>query len=165
MKIPALSLIATFAFTTTAFAFWDIKNSEEDVFGNVNVTASSFGDNGSLIRFECGSSDEPFFVFLLRDSTGEIPDIPATFLHVDQNGEREEVDATLESWNDKYVAVKVTDKAMLRRIAEHMMVAKKSIPVGITIPATGGKMADTFSPRGSTAAGKIILNHCLPDSE
>lgn len=162
MKIFAFALVAIFALTNSAFAFWEVQKSEVDVFGNVNVTATSIGDNGNIIRFECGSSSEPFFVFLLRDSSGEISEIPATFLHVDENGTRHESKAVIESWNDKYIAVKVTDKETLRRIAAHMLVAKKSIPVGVSVPLTDFKVADTFSPRGSTKAGRVLLDFCLP---
>lgn len=162
MKKITLTVAFFILFSNIANAFWDVTNSEEDVFGNVNVTASSFGDNGNIIRFECGSSSDPFFVFLLRDSSGEIAEIPVKFLHVDQNKERHTSDGTLVPWNEKYVAVKVTNKDALRRIALHMTVAKKSIPVGITIPSTTFKVADTFSPRGSTKAGNILLKHCFP---
>ena len=57
------------AFSSSAHAFWDVQKSEKDVFGNVNVTATSYGDNGNTIRFECGSSSVPYFVFLIRNSS------------------------------------------------------------------------------------------------
>ncbi len=158
--ICAVALIISLS--SNAFAFWDVQNSGEDVFGNVNVTASSIGDNGNLIRFECGSSSEPFFAFLIRDSSGSVPDIPAEFLHVDKAGERHTVSALLTSWNENYVAVKVIDKSALRRLADHMIITSRSIPVGIIIPTLDIRMSDTFSPQGSTAAGRAILQHCLP---
>jgi hypothetical protein len=161
MKKTLTALVCIFGFANSAYAFWQVQNSGEDVFGNVNVTASSIGDNGNIIRFECGSSNEPFFVFLVRDSSGDIPEIPAQFLHVDENGDRQRSEAIMGPWNDKYVAVKVTDIAMLRGIADHMIVAKASLSVGFEIPAADFREADTFSSRGSTAAGKTILEHCL----
>lgn len=150
------------AFSSSAHAFWDVQKSEKDVFGNVNVTATSYGDNGNTIRFECGSSSVPYFVFLIRNSS-KVIDRPARFLHKDQNGNLHESDATLTSWNEKFVAVKVTDVPMMRRVAEHMLVASKSIPVGISLPDSDFKISDTFSPRGSTAAAKIVVEHCLSD--
>lgn len=161
MKKSVLATIFAIAAATPAFAFWSVQNSGEDVFGNVNVTANSLGDNGSLIRFECGSSSEPFFVFLLRDSSGEIPDMPAKFLHRDQAGKRHSYDATLSSWNDRFVAVKVTDTAALKGVAEHMITAKSSISLGVSIPLLDLRVADTFSSRGSTAAGRTLLEYCL----
>lgn len=154
------ALFAVFS-ANSALAFWDVQNSGKDVFGNVNVTASSIGDNGNILRFECGSSSEPFVAFLLRDSSGSIPDIPANFIHADAANNRYESDAILTSWNDKYVAVKVTDPQMLRRIAEHMVVATKSMSIGVSVPISDFKQADTFSSRGSTAAGKVVLEHCV----
>lgn len=146
-----------------ASAYWDVQKSDQDVFGKINVTVSSVGDNGTLIRFECGSSSSPFFVFLIRDSSGEIPEIPATFVYMDKVGERHETDAKLVSWNDKFVAVKVTELSALREVAEHMKVAKKSISVGVSIPLLSVQMADTFSSRGSTKAGQAVLDDCLDE--
>ncbi|SMX44293.1 hypothetical protein [Octadecabacter ascidiaceicola] len=161
MKCTFLVASVFTAIATTASAFWDVQNSGEDVFGNVNVTVTSIGDNGNLMRFECGSSSEPFLAFLLRDSSGEIPEIPATFVHVDQENDRHVSGATLGSWNDQYVAVKVTDTETLVRLAEHMTVATSSISVGITIPFTDHQVADTFSSRGSTNAGQTVKEHCF----
>lgn len=161
MKLILSAALVTMLSATSALAFWDVQNSGKDVFGNVNVTASSVGDNGNLLRFECGSSSEPFLVFLLRDSSGSVPDIPAKFIHADEANNRFESDATLTSWNDKYVAIKVTDPKMLRRIAEHMVVATKSMSIGVSIPISDFKQADTFSSRGSTAAGKVVLKNCI----
>jgi hypothetical protein len=163
MKHILLALILTFAFSTTAHAYWDVQNSGEDVFGNVNVTASSVGDNGNLIRFECGSSSEPFFVFLVRDSSGLIPELPAEFLHIDQNGARHQSEATLGPWNENYLAVKVTDEKMLRGIVDHMVVATKSLSVGFSVSNIDLRIADTFSSRGSTAAGRTLQAHCISD--
>lgn len=162
MRNLLLSLLGAMCLTTgQAFAFWDVQNSGEDVFGNVNVTATSVGDNGTLLRFECGSSSEPFIAFLIRDSSNDFPEIPAQFLHVDDAGDRQTTDASLTPWNDQYVAVRVKDKSMLKRVADHMIVASKSIAIGITVPNSEIRVADTFSPRGSTAAGKVLLKHCL----
>lgn len=158
-KIFSVVLISGLA--NSASAFWDVQKSDKDVFGNVNVTVSSFGDNSNLLRFECGSSSEPFFVFLIRDNSGTIPDVPAVFLHVDQDGERHESEAVLQSWNEKYVAVKVTNTDAIRTLADHMIVAKKSIPVGIQVPNFDIQVADTFSPSGSTKAGNAIIDDCL----
>lgn len=163
MRSIALFVVFLFASTSNALPYWDVQNSGKDVFGNVNVTASSIGDNGNLIRFECGSSSEPFFVFLIRDSTGDIPNLPAIFIHADQSGSRSESDAVLGSWNENYIAVKVTNKDMLRRIAEHMIIANRPISVGVSIPSIDYRAADTFSSTGSTAAGNVLLKHCLSE--
>ncbi len=146
---------------TAAAAFWDVSRSEKDVFGNVNVTATSFGDNGNIIRFECGSSHDPFVAFLIRSSEGDIPELPALFLMRDAGGTRHQAAATLTPWNDRFVAVRVTDPAMLRRLAELMVVATRAIPLGIEVPLIDLRISDTFSPRGSTAAGRAVLAHCL----
>lgn len=157
----SLSILALSLLPSAAAANWDVQKSEEDVFGNINVTVSAYGDNGSLLRFECGSSNEPRFVYLIRDNSGDIPEFEATFYHVDQDRNRGSSPATLMSWNENYIAVKVSEFAMLRRVADHMVVASRSIPVGIEVPVLELKLSDTFSPRGSTAAGKAILEHCV----
>ena len=146
---------------TAASAYWDVTNSGEDVFGNVNVTATSIGDNGNIMKFECGSSSEPFLAFLLRDNSGDVPEIPATFIHMDFAGVRHETPSTLGSWNENYVAVKVTDKTTLERVADHMTAATTSISVGVTVPSFELRAADTFSSRGSTAAGRTLLENCF----
>lgn len=148
-------------FAKSADAFWDVSVSDKDVFGNTNVTVSTYGDNGTIVRFECGSSSEPLLAFLIRDDVGEIPSVSATFLHVDEVGGRRETQGTLKSWNDKFVAVVVTDTAMMRGIADHMLVAQKSIPVGIEVGLFDLRVSDTLSAYGSTAAGKALLEHCL----
>lgn len=160
MRAAALGALLALA-PTAAPAFWDVQRSEEDVFGNVNVTATSYGDNGTIIRFECGSRAPPFVAFLIRDDSGDVPEIPAVFLMRDAEGTRHEAPAELSGWNDRYVAVRVTDPEMLRRLAELMVVAKRAIPVGIEVPLLGLRLSDTFSPRGSTAAGRTVLAHCL----
>ncbi|MGB7432039.1 MAG: hypothetical protein WA921_06180 [Ahrensia sp.] len=159
----------SFVFLTTSvspsFAFWDVQNSGEDVFGNVNVTVSSIGDNSSLLRFECGSTDRPFFAFLILDSSGSIPEVPAKFIHQDEDGDRQEANAILRPWNDKFVAVQVYDPDMIERVANHMVNARRSISVGVSVPGTDFRKADTFSSRGSTAAGKVVLEHCYSAEE
>lgn len=42
-----------------------------------------------------------------------------------------------------------------------MISATKSISLGVAVPYSNFKKADTFSSRGSTAAGKIVLENCL----
>jgi hypothetical protein len=161
VKLVLLTAVTIAAFSTNAEAAWDVQNSGEDVFGNVNVTATSYGDNGNTMRFECGSSSVPFLAFLIRDSSGSIPDFPASFLHVDQDGDRHKTGAVLESWNERYVAVKVTEEKMLREVVEHMIVATNSVSVGVEVPSVDLRIADTFSPRGSTAAGNVLLENCF----
>jgi hypothetical protein len=163
MKHVLLALVVACSFPTGALANWAVQNSGEDVFGNVNVTATSIGDNGNVIKFECGSSSKPFFVFLLKNNEGDVPEIAAEFLHVDQDGDRHRSEATLGPWNENYVAVKVTDEKMLRNIVQHMIVATGQVSVGIAIPATDFRVADTFSSRGSTAAGRTLLKHCISE--
>lgn len=158
-NLGAIAIAVSIA--SSAQAYWDVQNSGEDVFGNVNVTVTSSGDNGNLMRFECGSSSDPFLAFLLRDSAGEIPEIPATFVHLDQDGQKHEADAILGPWNETYVAVKVIDTAALTILAEHMKVASNSISVGITIPFMDLQVADTFSSRGSTNAGQTVMQNCF----
>lgn len=148
-----------------AAAQWSVQQSDEDVFGNINVTVDGAGDNGGSIRFECGSSNEPFLAYLIRDSSGDIPDFPAEFIHVDQNGERHSSPATLRAWNENYVGVVIEDFAMLRGVAEHMIVAQGTIPIGVDIPVLDMRVSDTFVPYGSTAAGKAILEHCVPQAD
>lgn len=144
-----------------AFADWDVQKSEEDMFGNINVTVSALGDNGSLLRFECGSSTEPQLVYLITDNSGNIPEFKAQFFHMDAERNREASEALLTPWNENFVAVKVSDLAMLRSVAEHMAVAARPIPIGIEVSALELRLSDTFSPRGSTAAGTVILEHCV----
>lgn len=164
MMKASLSILALTLLPSVAAANWDVQKSEEDVFGNINVTVSALGDNGSILRFECGSSSAPHFAYLIRDNVGAIREFEATFYHVDHNRDRSSSPATLMSWNENYVAVQVSEFTMLRRVAEHMVVASRSIPVGVEIPLLDLKMSDTFSPRGSTAAGKAILEYCVaPD--
>ena len=161
MKLIAVVTAFCLIGPTMASAYWEVQRSDKDVFGNINVTANSTGDNGGLLRFECGSSSNPMFVYLLRDSSGSIPEMPAKFIHRDANGKMHESDATLRSWNDRFVAVQVSDLAMLRSIADHMVVATKSIPIGVEVPILGLQMSDTFSSRGSTAAGRTVAEFCL----
>lgn len=145
----------------TANAFWEVQSSEEDVFGNENVTAMSIGDNGNLLRFECGSSDIPFFVFLIRSGGEEVFERDAIFLHIDQNGNRQISKARLRNWNDTYAAVMVVDESAIRALAGHMIVATSGIAVGIEIPDIEVRVSDTFSSYGSTRAGQTILGTCF----
>ena len=161
MKSLALAILAFLVTANGALAFWDIQASGEDVFGNVNVTVSGMGDNGNIVRFECGSQSEPRLAYLIRDTSGQIPDWPALFVHQDGASQRHETPALLTSWNDTYVAVQVTDEATLRRIAEHMLVASRPIAVGILVQDLDIRRADTFTSRGSTQAGQTILDNCF----
>jgi len=93
--IPAV--VGLFLSAGSAAAFWDIQASGEDVFGNVNVTVSGMGDNGNIVRFECGSQSELRLAYLIRDTSGQIPDWPALFVHQDGSSLRHETPALLTS--------------------------------------------------------------------
>ena len=100
MKSIILAILAFLVTANGALAFWDIQASGEDVFGNVNVTVSGMGDNGNIVRFECGSQSEPLLAYLIRDTSGRISDWPALFVHQDSASQRHETPALLTSWND-----------------------------------------------------------------
>ena len=161
MNALILAGLAFVLSTTGALAFWDIQASGEDVFGNVNVTVSGMGDNGNIVRIECGSQSDPRLAYLIRDTSGEIPEWPAVFVHQDASNQRHETSALLTSWNENYVAVQVYDEPTLRRIAQHMLVASRPIAVGILVQDLDIRRADTFTSRGSTRAGQTILDNCF----
>lgn len=162
IALRKLLVVATLlTFPTAALAYWQVQSSDEDVFGNVNVTATSVGDNGSIVRFECGSGKEPFVALLLRSGEGDIPETPAYFLVKTEAEGIVKVDASLGPWNDTYVAIKTSDAAFLRSLANAMISAKKSIAIGGEVPLIELKISDTFSSRGSTAAGETVLRSCL----
>jgi hypothetical protein len=146
--------------TSSAWADWNITKSEQDVFGNVNVTATSYGDNRNIIRFECGSSSKPFMAFLILSEKID-DEVASKFIHRNQQGQISTSSATLQNWNDDYIAVKVVDSSMLKGVADHMVTASQGIAIGIEITPSGFRVSDTFSSRGSTNAGKTVLQHCI----
>lgn len=150
---------------TAALALWDVQSSEEDVFGNINVTATSIGDNGSIVRFECGTGKDPFVALLIKDNSGDIPAIPAMLLMKAEDGSLVTAVAELSSWNEDYAAIVTSDVIFLDALAEAMLSAKKSIPIGGEVADVGLKISDTFSSSGSTAAGAAVKKGCLTGSE
>ena len=157
----ALFAFAFSVFSAPAYAYWQVQNSEEDVFGNINVTATSIGDNGSTLRFECGSGKTPFVALLIRDNSGDFPAIPASLLMKDAGGTLVRAAAELGPWNEDYVAIKTSDTAFLGTLADAMITTSKGMPIGGEVPDAGIQVSDTFSSQGSTAAGNAVKKGCL----
>jgi len=162
MTAALLCLTAGFsALPSIASADWDVQKSEEDVFGNVNVTVTSIGDNGTLLRFECGTGKDPLVAMLMPDSTGDIGPIPAMMIMKDASGELVKGGAVLASWNDQYAAIVTNESEFLQALAEEMISTSKNIPIGGEVPGYDIQISDTFSPRGSTAAGEAVKAGCF----
>ena len=155
--------MAIMVLATNALANWEHQSSDEDIFGNTNVTATSFGDNGNILLIECGSSiDGVRAAFLMKSGGEDLPyEFPSRFIIKSADGTRLSADATLTDWNENFWAVVTTDQKIIRALADHMKVAVRSIPVGIEILSSGGQISDTFSARGSTAASKTIITGCF----
>lgn len=146
---------------TVASAAWDVQNSGEDVFGNVNVTVTSFGDNGTLLRFECGTGKTPMVAMLIRDSGSDVGMLLGEMILKDGGGSLVKADAMLTGWNEQYKAVVASDEAFLKALAEEMISTSKDIPIGAEVSSIGLQISDTFSPSGSTAAGEAVKAGCF----
>jgi hypothetical protein len=164
--VKAILMVGLLTIAITAgpvAAFWDHQSSSQDVFGNTNVTATSVGDNGGLLRIECGSNIEGVRAAYLMKSGGKelASEFPGRFIIKTAGGSIVKAEATLREWNENYWAMVTTDQNLIRALAQHMKVAVKSIPIGIETSVFGLQVSDTFSSRGSTAASITVIKGCL----
>ncbi len=164
LSFATICLTAGFAaIPTIAAAAWDVQNSGEDVFGNVNVTVTSYGDNGTLLRFECGTGKEPMVAMLIRDSGSDIGMLLGQMILRDGGGNLVKADAMLTGWNEQYKAIVASDEAFLKALAEEMISTSKDIPIGAEVSSINLQISDTFSPSGSTAAGDAVKAGCFAE--
>lgn len=163
-----LFVIAAFLATTAtpALANWTVDKTEPDVFGEVNVSVTGFGDNSTMIRLECGSKNmAPRIAYLIRSGGSAVDAADADILVVNAEGDRSVGLALLEGWNDTYAAVTSTDLDFLVALTDAMTVATKAIPIGFEVKARNFRESDTFLPRGSTEAAKVFRDNCLSPKE
>ena len=165
MKILSSAIAILALSCSSAAANWSSQISGEDVFGNSNVTVSGFGDNGSLLRFECGSDNEPRLAFLIKIGRETKVDtaIGEMIGRIGDDDSLLKAIAYLTEWNDKYAAMITSDQDFLRALAQHMITASKPFSVGIEIAERDFRMADTFTSRGSTKAGNTAMKGCYPN--
>ena len=165
MKILSSAIAILALSCSSAAANWSSQNSGEDVFGNSNVTVTGFGDNSSLLRFECGSNGDPKLAFLIRIGRETEVDtaIGEMIGRIGDDDRLMKATAFLTEWNDKYAAMIVTDQDFLRALAQHMITASKPFSIGIEIAERDFRMADTFTSRGSTEAGNTAMKGCFPN--
>lgn len=137
-----------------------------DVFGNTNVVVQGESNTGTTIRFECGSDwDDPVMAVLIpiADPVEEL--LPARIFVRTLAGEVVRSDACFAAWNEEHGAVLTFDRDFLQTTADVMVGAASGISIGVQVQSGGSdfQKADTFTSRGSTAAGSAFADNCLAE--
>jgi hypothetical protein len=160
--VIAASAILLLGLHSQAMA-WEIPNGVEvDVFGLTKVQAvESNGKNA--MNISCDSDGNLLIAALFPLDGNKMPkdlDLPAQLLLKWNNAPPVSLDASVNYWNDAFLAVKVNnrnDEDMLNVIGG-IQGAKDRIQVGAII--TGGNLAFNVSSDGSNAAMTTMIEKC-----
>lgn len=161
MNLKLLAAAASLSFAAGSAQAWDVLVSQPDVFGNRNLTATSYGANNLILRIECGSGRDPFVAVLIR-SDSETSWVALDFLVASDTSTPVEGAAVLDNWNERYIAAMVDGEEDILAVVGAMETAQRFISVGVRNPRSGYQIADTFSARGSTAAAQQVREACFP---